>query len=118
MRKITKEAAQQSGRTDIPVVQPVISLGELCEKPSDAAYKLVLWEQEREQSLKSRLAGLKAGDSISVLIGPEGGLSPSEIEKIRKAGWVTVTMGRRILRAETAGMAVLAVLQYEQTELE
>ena len=115
--KIARAASQQCGRTDIPAVLSVISLDELLKNSPSSSLKLALWEQESERSLKSSLTGLKPGDSITVLIGPEGGFSPSEIEKVRKAGWTSVSLGRRILRAETAGMAVLAVLQYEQTEL-
>lgn len=117
-RKIAIEAAQQSGRSDIPVVKASVSLDVLCEKLPEATHKLVLWEQEQDLTLKSRLAGLKPNDSIAVLVGPEGGFSPAEIGKICKAGWIPVTMGRRILRAETAGLAVLAILQYELSEWE
>lgn len=117
-QKIAKEAAQQCGRVDIPEVKASVSLDVLCEKPPDATHKLVLWEQEQDLTLKSRLAGLKPGDSIAVLVGPEGGFSPAEIGKIQKAGWIPVTLGRRILRAETAGMVVLAILQYELSDRE
>jgi 16S rRNA (uracil1498-N3)-methyltransferase len=113
-QKIAKEAAQQCGRTDIPVIQPTLSLEELCDNPPAAAHKLVLWEQEQDRSLRSALTDLK--NSLLVLIGPEGGFPLSEIEKLRKAGWISVSLGRRILRAETAGLALLAILEYELNE--
>jgi 16S rRNA (uracil1498-N3)-methyltransferase len=118
---IAKEAAQQCGRADIPEVMVSVSLDELCEKPLDAIHKLVLWEQEQDMTLKSVLADLKERvgfqtppyESGAILAGPEGGFSPLEIDKIQKAGWIPVTMGRRILRSETASLAALAILQYE-----
>jgi 16S rRNA (uracil1498-N3)-methyltransferase len=113
-QKIALEAAQQCGRTDIPVIQPAISLEELCNKPPEAAHKMVLWEQEQDRSLRSALTDLKS--PLLVLIGPEGGFPLSEIEKLRKAGWISVSLGRRILRAETAGLALLAILEYELNE--
>ncbi len=115
-QKIAKEAAQQCGRLDIPDVLPVVSLDGLLKNPSESSLKLVLWEAEQGQSLKSALCNLKEAKSISVLIGPEGGFPHQEIEKAREAGWVSVSLGQRILRAETAGMAVLAILEYELNE--
>jgi 16S rRNA (uracil1498-N3)-methyltransferase len=115
-QKIAIEAAQQCGRTDIADVKASVSLDALCEKPPEADLKLVLWEAERERSLKSVLTDLPPYESIALLVGPEGGFSPSEIEKVQKAGWTPVTLGRRILRAETASLAILAILQYEMSE--
>ncbi len=116
-RKIAKEAAQQCGRRDIPDVLPVVSMDELLKNPPEAALKLVPWETEQDRSLKSVLRSLKEKQPIAILIGPEGGFSPREIEKARKAGWISVSLGPRILRAETAGMAVLAILEYELNEM-
>jgi len=119
-RKIAKEASQQCGRSDIPMIKTVVSLDVLLKNPPDVSLKLIPWEQERKPSLKAVLAeGALRGpsghlnDSMIVLIGPEGGLSPSEIERARQTGWTSVSLGPRILRAETAGLAVLAILQYE-----
>jgi 16S rRNA (uracil1498-N3)-methyltransferase len=75
--------------------------------------KLVPWEQAREPSLRTVLHDLSEEDSVVILIGPEGGLAATEVEEAREAGWVTVSLGPRILRAETAGVAVLAIIQYE-----
>ncbi|HUK56014.1 MAG TPA: 16S rRNA (uracil(1498)-N(3))-methyltransferase [Nitrospiria bacterium] len=119
-QKIAKEASQQCGRLDIPPVRPMVSLDELFKNPPDVSLNLLPWEQEQNQSLKAALTAFfpcgpsgRAGDSILVLIGPEGGFTSPEIEEARKTGWVSVSLGPRILRAETAGLAVLAILQYE-----
>jgi 16S rRNA (uracil1498-N3)-methyltransferase len=119
-RKIAKEASQQCGRSDIPAIRTVVSLDELLKSPPDVSLKLVPWEQEQETSLKAALTdptspgpARNRNNSTIVLIGPEGGLTPSEVESARKTGWTSVSLGPRILRAETAGLAVLAILQYE-----
>ena len=113
---IAQEAAQQCGRLDIPSVQSTVTLDSLLKNPPESSLKLVLWEAELSLSLKSALRNLKERTSISVLIGPEGGFPLREIEKAREAGWITVSLGPRIVRAETAGMAVLAILEYELNE--
>lgn len=113
---IAQEAAQQCGRLDIPDIKPVAALDDLLKNPPEASMKLVPWELEQGLSLKSVLQNLKNEKSVAILIGPEGGFSPREIEKARKAGWISVSLGPRILRAETAGMAVLAILEYELNE--
>jgi 16S rRNA (uracil1498-N3)-methyltransferase len=113
---IAQEAAQQCGRLDIPSVQSTVTLDSLLKNPPESSLKLVLWEAEQKLSLKSALRNLKERTPISVLIGPEGGFPLREIEKAREAGWVTVSLGPRIVRAETAGMAVLAIIEYELNE--
>lgn len=113
---IAKEASQQCGRLDYAEVKPVVSLDDLFKNPPEASLKLVPWEQEQGRSLKAALHNLKEEKSVAVLIGPEGGFSPREIESACEAGWVPVSLGPRILRAETAGMAVLAILEYELNE--
>ena len=114
---IAQEAAQQCGRLDIPSVQSTVTLDSLLKNPPESSLKLVLWEAEQRLSLKSALRNNQdERTSISVLVGPEGGFPLREIEKAREAGWVAVSLGRRIVRAETAGMAVLAILEYELNE--
>lgn len=119
-QKIAKEASQQSGRSDIPMIRTVVSLDALLNNPPDVSLKLIPWEQEPKPSLKTVLAepdlrgpAGQLNKSMIVLIGPEGGLTPSEVDRARNTGWTSVSLGPRILRAETAGLAVLAILQYE-----
>lgn len=75
---------------------------------------LIAYEEEREQTLKATLRALDSVPKhIALVIGPEGGLEAEEVRHMREQGGVCVSLGRRILRTETAGMAMLAMLQYE-----
>lgn len=115
-KKIAREAAQQCGRRDIPDIRPPIALSKLYESGLEDALRLVFWEKETSQSLKSVLRNRPPEKTCVVLIGPEGGFSDHEIAEIKSGGWTAVSLGKRILRAETAGMAVLSVIQYEWDE--
>ena len=82
---------------------------------------IIPWEQENTTGLKKTLKRWKSegdnGSSVSIFIGPEGGFIQAEIEQARARGIVPVSLGRRILRAETAGIAVVAAVLYELDEL-
>ncbi|ADL07674.1 RsmE family RNA methyltransferase [Thermosediminibacter oceani] len=117
-RKITKEAAKQCRRPDLPVVREPVSFDGCLELLKNYRIVLVPWEGEREVFLKSILSNVPPDvPDIAVLIGPEGGFSVQEIERARKSGAVTVSLGPRILRTETAGFVVTAVLMYELGDL-
>ena len=74
--------------------------------------KLLLWEEENTNRLKSVLGSLPHPETVAVLVGPEGGLTQEEVAAATRAGFIPVTIGSRILRTETAGMALLAILQF------
>lgn len=115
-RKIALEAARQSGRGIVPdVTEPV--LFEQALKDASANNDLVLfpWEEEHGKTLKEVLEGSEA-KRIAVFIGPEGGFTEEEAHQASEHNAHPVTLGRRILRTETAGPAVLAMLLYH-TEL-
>ena len=118
-RRIVKEAAEQSGRGRIPTVEAPTDFNRACTGVEGLA--LMPWEQEREMGMKSALAGLNGGDlkggPVSVFVGPEGGFSADEVGRARSAGIATVSMGDRILRAETAGIVAAAAILYEAGEL-
>jgi len=107
--KLSYSAAKQSGRGMIPKVR-VLSYGEALKYAKGLDLALIAYENEEETSLKDALKGF-SGSSIGVFIGPEGGFEDFEIELAR--GFKTVSLGKRILRTETAGPAVLAVINYE-----
>lgn len=115
--KIAQEAAKQCGRASVPQVFPV---GELKSVSLDE-YDLILvaYEDEHELSIKSALKEFikqREGEasSIALFIGPEGGFEPEEVERLLlNKNAKAVTLGSRILRTETAGMAMLAMLMYE-----
>jgi 16S rRNA (uracil1498-N3)-methyltransferase len=105
-RRIVREASQQSRRSDVPVVDDPVTLKIALENVG-ASVKLLLAETEQENSLRAAIAG--GAPSVALAIGPEGGWAPEEIEIFGAAGWKSVTLGQRILRAETAAIAGLAV---------
>lgn len=112
-RKIAHESAKQSRRSDVPVIEDPIPLKTLATREGDAL-RLVLAEQERAATLRSALAeALKnANDElpeIRLAIGPEGGWAAEEEALFDDEGWKAVSLGPRILRAETAAITALAV---------
>ena len=110
-QRIVTEAARQSGRDSIPCIAFADTLGEALQR-QEHSVKLLLWEVERQQRLKALLQGEKPV-SAAFVVGPEGGLTPEEADLAASRGYQPVTLGRRILRTETAGLALLAILQYE-----
>ena len=110
-QRVCEEAAKQSRRGRIPVVEQPRTLNRL----SFESFSLVLvaYENEHTVSLKAALKSASCTDSIALLIGPEGGFSEQEIDWLVSQGAKTVSLGPRILRTETAGMAALAQILYE-----
>ena len=118
-RSVAVGACEQSGRNRLPLVQPVRELAAACHEtaqhPAGAhERRLLLWPQA-EQSLPAALAAACGRPPVlrelSLLVGPEGGLSQSEYDEARRCGFQPVRLGRRILRAETAPLAALAAIQ-------
>jgi 16S rRNA (uracil1498-N3)-methyltransferase len=113
-RRIAHEAAQQSRRCDVPLVYDPEPLAALVRADSEAA-RIVLAEQERTTTLRNALeeAVAAAGTdmpALEIAIGPEGGWAPEEEALFDANGWRAVSLGPRILRAETAAIAALAVV--------
>ena len=113
--KIAAEAAKQSGRQLIPIVENVVNLEKIVENLSKYDIVIVPFECEKDSTLKNILKNVKNKiENIAVVIGPEGGFSEKDIEILEKAPNVEkVSLGKRILRTETAGLATLAMLLYE-----
>ena len=110
-KKIALESSKQCGRIQVPLVaEGIETLEAFCRNSDDRDLKLVFWEEEGDNSLKD-LKLDRAPSSVAVLIGPEGGFSSPEIEMAREFGFQTVSLGPRILRAETAPVVALALLQ-------
>ena len=118
--KIALEAARQCGRGRVPHVEPILSFPEAVCAAREHDISFLPWEGERGNLLRSFMEGKSLPScndtihrpSVSFFIGPEGGFSESEAELVRAAGIATVSLGSRILRAETAGLAVLSILSY------
>jgi len=111
-QRIAAEAAKQCGRGIIPEVLPLMTFGEAVCDAATADIPLFCYEAEDNVSLPEALKG-KSADSLSLVIGSEGGFSVREAEEARAAGLVSVSLGKRILRTETASSFVLAAVSYE-----
>jgi 16S rRNA (uracil1498-N3)-methyltransferase len=115
-QKIAKEAAEQSHRNKIPTVHTPISLKQLLQDSQGYDCKLVAYEEEAKKGEASVLARslqkLKENESLFVVFGPEGGLSPNEVTLLQDNGFELCGLGPRILRTETAPLALLAAVSY------
>ena len=113
--RIATEAAKQCGRGRLPVVNETVSFDEAVAKAATADLALICYEDEDKTTLKQVLTEAKARalSTVAVLIGSEGGFSPREAQRARESGCRMVELGSRILRTETAGMAMLAEILYE-----
>ena len=113
-QEIARNAAKQSRRLLVPQIHPVCSLREALDYSKSLDVKLIPYELAKGmRQTKETLAGIKRGQSIGVFIGPEGGFAPEEVEQAMAAGSEPITLGKRILRTETAGMTVLSVLMFQ-----
>lgn len=115
-QKIAESAAKQSGRGIIPKVFPTVSFEQAIDLMSKSDLAIMPYECEEKVHLKSLLTS-KNAKSISIFIGPEGGFDISEIKYATDNGIKTVTLGKRILRTETASLAVLPIILYEFGEM-
>jgi 16S rRNA (uracil1498-N3)-methyltransferase len=116
--KIAREAARQCGRADVPRVDEPLPLAVALAAPDLPATRFALWEAERTQSLRARLAAAVATgpsggprSAVALLVGPEGGFPAGEIDTAAAAGFVPVSLGPRILRVETAAIVAVALVQ-------
>ena len=112
---IAESAAKQSKRTRIPEVHAPVSWKEAFAMAAELDVTLVPYENERGlDAARERISAIPAGASIGVMIGPEGGFSPEEIAMVDEFETMhRISLGRRILRTETAGLATLAMLVYQ-----
>ena len=117
-QKIAEEAAKQCGRTALTEVMPITDLSNLIRENSDTEDTEIVfcYENEDETTVKSCLQAAK-GKRLILLIGPEGGFTLDEAQAVQEAGGKAVTLGPRILRAETAAVAAVTVAQYENGDL-
>lgn len=127
-RKIAEIASKQSMRSKIPEIANIIDLKKLCDELNNFDIILLAYENEKDNTLKKELINLKKigklknksnknDYNIGIIIGPEGGLDETEVKKIEKNKKVKrVTLGKRILRTETAGLVMASNILYELEE--
>jgi 16S rRNA (uracil1498-N3)-methyltransferase len=114
---ILKEAAEQSGRGRIPRLEAALDFKEALTALHTHDLALAAWEEEHTIGLRTLLRG-RPLNSVALLIGPEGGFSSEEMEAARAAGAVPVSLGRRILRMETAAVVATALVLHELGEMD
>nr|WP_308626467.1 16S rRNA (uracil(1498)-N(3))-methyltransferase [uncultured Eisenbergiella sp.] len=111
---ISEAAAKQSKRRIVPEVMPVMPMGEALQFAAGMDVKLFPYElAEGMAKTKDLIGNIRSGQSVAVFIGPEGGFEDSEVEAASACGFEPVTLGRRILRTETAGFTVLSWIMYQ-----
>lgn len=116
-QSIAESAAKQAGRALIPVVSGCMSFEKALRMCNGLDAALIPYEKaEGMQKAREAVRSLHGCHSIGIFIGPEGGFEESEIETAKAAGAVPMTLGRRILRTETAGLTMLSVLMFELEE--
>lgn len=114
-QKIAASAAEQSGRGRIPAVIVLGSYREALRRAGQSDLSILFYENERATTLRMALQE-RSFATASLLTGPEGGLEPSEVEEAKAAGFHICTLGRRILRCETAPLCALSAVMYETGE--
>lgn len=116
MEVILTEAAEQSERGKIPLLGPEILFRSLLENGFSPQLKadhiLLAHSREKDVLLSSILGTIRPSASLNILIGPEGGFTENEVNTAREKGWTVFGLGPRILRTETAGLAISSVLLY------
>lgn len=112
-QKIASEAARQCGRVDEPKVAPAASLEEAkAQAHAEGLALLVLDEEERGLTLSAAYAALPSTQAVGLVVGPEGGLTRAEVAAWVEAGAKAVTLGRLVLRTETAAFGALSVMRH------
>jgi 16S rRNA (uracil1498-N3)-methyltransferase len=116
-QRIVVEAAEQAGRAVLPHIGTVMLFANACEYAARGGLSLIPWEGEQSLGLRDALQNVPKSKEINLFIGPEGGLVDEEIVMARDHNIVPVSLGPRILRAETAGLAAAAAILYELGDL-
>ncbi len=111
-QKIALSAAKQCGRTQVPEILPLCEFRSMVEGAGASRLKILFWEKESACSLRQLHQENGNATAILVAIGAEGGLSDAEAQWAMERGFASVHLGRRILRAETAAVAVLSLVQF------
>ena len=115
-RRIAKEAAEQCRRKILPEIEPIQDLQAFLGRDLGGK-KILFWEGESNSRLRKILKTDSPFPAYVLLVGPEGGFSPGEVERAVQAGYVPVSLGRRILRTESVALVALSLLQYEKGDL-
>lgn len=113
-RKIAMEASKQCGRADIPEVDDIKNFRDIAAEADSYDLALIAALDDKAIKLKDALKGFTGG-KVLIAIGPEGDFTADEIEEAKRSGFKLVSLGSRVLKSDTAGLFVLAILNYELT---
>ncbi len=116
-RTVAEEAAMQARRSDIPEVTEIQSFREALRLAEDADVKIIPYELSKGfKRTREIIDGVRPGQSVAMIIGPEGGFTPEEVQAANDAGFESISLGRRILRTETAALVVMSWLMFRGEE--
>ena len=115
-QKIAGEAARCCHSSHIAKVSKISSFADMLSSASDDSLRLIFWEEESQKTIKDILTdkAFATTKDFFVVIGPEGGFSKDEVTMAKEAGFISVSLGRQILKVETAAAAIISILQYEK----
>jgi 16S rRNA (uracil1498-N3)-methyltransferase len=115
-QKIAIEASRASRSGTITKVENIASFKSAIQFAGGDSAKMIFWEEEEKTTIKSALTDktLDACNNYFIIVGPEGGFSKDEIALASRAGFQSVSLGRQILKVETAAAAIISIIQYEK----
>lgn len=115
-QKIAGEAARCCHSSHITKISKVSSFADMLSAASSDALKLIFWEEESQKTIKDVLTDKALVDikNFFIIIGPEGGFSKDEINMAKERGFISVSLGKQILKVETAAVAIISIIQYEK----
>ena len=116
-QSILKEAAEQSGRGVIPILNPPVLYLQALEQLRGQELGMIAYEGENKEPLKKAIKKF-SGKNLGLMIGPEGGLSMEEVQRAKQSGLITVSLGPRILRMETAAVVATALILHDLKSLD
>lgn len=117
-QRIAIEACKQCGRAYYPIVEQLNDFDSVIMRAANADISLMAYENEKIVSFKECTMSLDSGKSVGIIIGSEGGFSEEEANSLRDRGIVTFSLGKRILRAETAAISAMTLIMYALGELD
>lgn len=116
--KIVTEATEQCGRSSVPIVHDITDFEEVCRIVSTNGNGLIAWEKADGHNFKTVEPMINVKSNVYLLVGPEGGFDSEEVEFAKNLGLIPFSLGKRILRSETAGLVAASVIFYQHNDFD
>ena len=116
-QSIATKAAQQSRRGRVPYIEPYCDFSEALGYAEGSDLKILLWEKGSKNPLRDSLRSRGNYGKVALMVGPEGGFDLEEVQRAQEIGFKPITLGRRIMRTETAAIVLVGIVQYELGDL-